>query len=235
MMFVWFVCIGFTTSDNPEGYMGDLLKEKNIALDTDSLLKEIQTTSDIEIKWRAIRIIGMRKDLKGVKVLRGLLNPEEDPLTREEAAISLHMLGNKSGHSELVKLFEVEKNPLAKIRLAKNLASIFKDARGKDFVLEMAKSKVGVRRLYSVEALARILEVLIVDSEFERLLAFFVLFSKDDDPLIRREFVNASPVKKQFAKTLIPIFQKLSKNDPDHIVRKYAKSVLKFFLKSKSK
>lgn len=228
-----FFCSGFTQSeDEPGGYMVDYLHERNLKTDKESLMEIVQSSEDIEVRWRAVAILGVKKATESKEVLKKLLNSEEDPFLIQSAAVALKRMGDSSGYSILKELFKSENNNSVKLEITRDLAEFFNDPIGKEFTLQMATSKSVSERIHSVQALGDIL-IILKNNEEELLPALdtFISFSKDPQWVIRREFVFVSPSQEPFLERIIPILKDLLENDQNSYVRNSAKNKLSYLEK----
>lgn len=219
-----FFCSGWTqTGDEPGGYMVDYLHERNLKTDIKSLIEIVQSSNDLEVRWRAVTILGMKKVTESKEVLKKLLNSGEDPFLIQRAAVALKMMDDASGHSVLRELFKSEKSNIVKSGIARDLAGFFGDPLGKEFVLQMATSESFSERMDSALPLVAILIILENKEELKQMLDTFISLGKDPHGSVRREFVIVAPDQEQFLDAIIPVVEDIAKNnDESQGVRRYA-------------
>jgi len=164
------------------------LAAEGITLTTAGLIAALEN-SCLDIRAGAALILGRRDNLIAIPYLSPLLK-DENPVVRVEAAMSLALLGNKSGIPVLIEALEESRFIGAAVTAAGYLATLG-DPHGYYVVLKALRSKLTSTRLMAAVILRDFMVYHRQKVGGHKLDLFLTVKKalKDREPLVRRELL----------------------------------------------
>ena len=210
--------------------MENELKQQT-ATDADSLIRLLASQTNSGVRWMAIEVVGLRGDVKATNALRQVLASDPDPLLRETAALALARLHDASGMPALRKVQQDSASLERQIFLASRLAE-FGDASGYSSVVKGARSEQSHLRYLAAGAAVALAPF--QDKRNDGTLldptGLLVTLAQDPEAKVRKEVIAQMPSglgKGLSEKILMPVLEKIAKEDEDAHLREQAQLLLK--------
>jgi HEAT repeat protein len=140
---------GLTEGDYKGSNFEILLRDKGIATDTGSLVKNLVDHADDQVRAWSADVLGYRHEKSGVAALRQAAEKDRSWLVHESAELALARLGDKSAIGALESLMSSDDHGHQAF-LAGQLAE-FGDPSGYEFVRQAARSDASYKRSYSAQ------------------------------------------------------------------------------------
>jgi HEAT repeat protein len=199
--------------------------------DPAALVKAATGHQDSNVRWVAVEVLGLRKEIRSRDVLRQIVaKDKEDRVVRETAALALARMGDAEGLKALRGFMENPTNPGRQVFLAARLAEL-DDVSGYRHVVRAARSEDPSLREMAVEALPPFLLHRVAEQEGGTSPGDLLLrMAQDESAQVRQQFLVFLPVV--VGKGLSPeqaraAVKRLAEGDPEVEVRESAELLLK--------
>lgn len=202
---------------------GRTLATAGVPLTTEGLVAALSSPR-LDIRAGAALILGRRGENSAIPHL-ALLLQDEFPLVRVEVAMSLALLGDKSGLPALIQLLDEPLVTGSPVTAASYLADLG-DRRGYRIVLKALVSELAGIRLSAAVALKSFLPYhgTVINGERIDLVATIERALEDNDPLVRRELLHK--LAQLNDPRVLPILSRVHDSDTDESVRRIAQALL---------
>jgi HEAT repeat protein len=195
-----------------------VLTGEGIILTTEGLINALGSRH-LYLRLGSAIILGRRGEVSVIPYLKPLL--EDHPMVCVEAAMSLYLLGDRSGMPVLIKTMDGDLLTGAPLTSAKYLA-LSGDPRGYTIVLRALRSDLDGTRLSAATALKSFIPFQGNKISGKKVDLFDVVRKtyKDSNPLVRRELLYIlSKLNKQTSSALLSA---ISRSDKDQDIRRRA-------------
>lgn len=198
------------------------------ATDTGTLIELARAGADLNHRWLALEILGLRGEAGSIEAVRRIVHDDQEPaLIRQTAALALARIAGAEGVAALRDLMLQEPDIERQVVMAAQLAELG-DASGYPLVVQAAQSAHPRQRFLSVAALVSQIP-LKAAAGLPHPLELLVALADDQDPQVRHEVIIQLPfaVAKGAAQaSLESIAERLAAGDPDARVREAAQLLL---------
>lgn len=206
------------------------LRLRGVQTDTNSLMSEARSNSDLGIRSDAVQLLGYRKEIGAKETLLGVLHSDPEPGVRENAAWSLARIGAPEGIVGLKDMLTNTEDVKQRCFIAGEIAR-FGDPGAYRYVVEAIASKNAEIRFLCVSHLFPFLKFEGKrDAELIDPLEQLNSLLRDRDGRVRKEALSvigrAVPTFMSREK-IQPVIRKMSEQDSDLQVRATAASILR--------
>jgi HEAT repeat protein len=200
------------------------LSAQGVETTTSGLIAALESPR-LDVRTGAAILLGGRGDVSVVPRLRSLVR-DEFSVVRVEAAMSLALLGDRSGLPVLIEALSEEFITSAPITAAGYLA-VLGDPRGYTTILKGLRSELAGIRLGAAVALKSFLPYQggVIDGQRIDLLATLETSLDDSDPLVRRELLHKVALLDDAG--ALPLLSRIAESDPDDRLRQVARELLR--------
>lgn len=205
------------------------LREKGVASEVESVIVAARTHHDLEVRWKALELLGRRGDREAATALRRIMQDDEERLIRETAALALARLGHREVFADLRGFLMTSVDASRQVFLATELAAMG-DFYGYRFVAKASRSPEEHMRLLGARALmAFLIHGSFPVEEELRPQDLLIKLLRDRSARVRKEAVfqvSLGAARGLAVGPYLEVVTEIARDDPDAGVREAARLAL---------